>query len=136
MNPSYIPLNLRSQVIERAKELCEYCLIPQSFSFFTHEMDHIIAQKHGGQTISKNLAFSCSLCNKYKGSDIASIDPQTGSITPLFNPRRDIWDNHFEWQASGYIYPLTPKGRATARLLQFNRFDRIEERKLLILLGV
>ena len=48
MSSSYIPTNLRSQVIERANELCEYCLIPQSFSFSTHEIDHIIAQKHGG----------------------------------------------------------------------------------------
>ena len=133
MSSSYIPTNLRSQVIERANELCEYCLIPQSFSFSTHQIDHIIAQKHGGQTISENLALSCSLCNKHKGSDIASIDPQTGIITSLFNPRQDIWDDHFELQVSGNIHPLSPKGRATARLLQFNQSFRIAERRLLIL---
>ena len=134
MNPSYISLNLRSHVTQRARELCEYCLIPQSFSFATHEIDHIIAQKHGGQTVLDNLALSCSLCNKYKGSDIASIDPQTGRITPLFDPRRDVWDDHFEVQETGHIHPLTPKGRATARLLQFNRSPRIAERRLRILL--
>ena len=86
---SYISINLRSQVIERANDLCEYCLIPQSFSFAKHEVDHIIARKHGGQTTSENLALSCSLCNKHKGSDIASIDPQTerGHLTVQSSPR-------------------------------------------------
>ena len=130
---SYISINLRSQVIERANDLCEYCLIPQSFSFAKHEVDHIIARKHGGQTTSENLALSCSLCNKHKGSDIASIDPQTERVASLFNPRQDVWDDHFELQVSGNIHPLTPKGRTTTRLLQFNQSFRIAERRILIL---
>ena len=54
-----------------------------------HEIDHVVAVKHGGQSLKENLSGSCSLCNRYKGSDIASIDPQTGQLTPLFHPRAD-----------------------------------------------
>ena len=68
------------------KATSEYCLISEAVSFAKHQIDHVIAEKHGGQTVEENLALSCTLCNKYKGSDIASIDNKTGEIFPLFNP--------------------------------------------------
>jgi len=43
---TYIPEALRRAVIERAGGRCEYCGKPQ-VSFFPHEVDHVIAQKHG-----------------------------------------------------------------------------------------
>src|SRR5262245_35673880 len=45
---------------------------------------------------ASNLALACFDCNRYKGSDLASLDPETGSLTPLFNPRLDDWSTHFE----------------------------------------
>jgi hypothetical protein len=61
-----------------------------------YEVDHIIAEKHGGSSTSENLCWSCYLYNGYKGSDIGSIDwDGSGKLTPLFNPRRDSWNNHF-----------------------------------------
>jgi len=54
-----------------------------------HEVDHVIAEKHGGLTEPDNLALSCTLCNKHKGSDLTSIDPETGDIVPLYHPRKD-----------------------------------------------
>jgi 5-methylcytosine-specific restriction endonuclease McrA len=131
MSSTYIPSALRRLVCDRAKGCCEYCLIPEETAFAPHEIDHIIAEKHGGLTEAENLALSCTLSNKHKGSDITSIDPETGEVVPLYNLRRDKWHEHFRLNEAEFI-PLTPKGRVTVRLLQLNRPDRVEERKLLI----
>jgi hypothetical protein len=127
MSVTYIPNALRNLVYERAKGCCEYCLISEDVSFAKHQIDHIIAEKHGGLTIEENLALSCTICNKYKGSDIASIDNETDAIVPLFNPRKDIWSKHFRIENEVFI-GLTPNARATIRLLQLNSPVRIEER--------
>ena len=129
MSVTYIPTALRNLVYERADGCCEYCLISETVSFATHQIDHIIAEKHGGQTIEENLALSCALCNKYKGSDLTSIDDETGEIVRFFNPRTDIWSEHFKIENETYI-GLTPNARATIRLLQINNSARIEERKI------
>lgn len=130
MSVTYIPSVLRNSVYERAEGICEYCLIAEMHSFAKHQIDHVIAEKHGGQTIAENLALSCAICNKYKGSDIASIDDETGAIVPLFNPRKDVWNEHFRVENRVFI-GLTPNARATIRLLQINNAARIEERKIL-----
>jgi|SRR5712692_3730959 hypothetical protein len=131
----YIPTALRRLVVERASGRCEYCGLSEALAFAPHELDHIIAQKHGGQTEADNLAFSCALCNKHKGSDVASVDPETGRIVPLYHPRRERWADHFQLQAARFV-PLTPTGRVTTRLLQLNHPDRVAERKLLIAAGL
>lgn len=120
---------------ERAGDRCEYCLIPESATFALHWIDHIVAEKHGGQTEAENLAHSCVLCNQHKGSDLSSVDPNTNEIVLLFHPRRNRWTEHFRL-VGGVIEPLTAIGRATARLLQFNHTDRIEEREQLVLAGL
>ncbi|MDZ7290269.1 MAG: HNH endonuclease [candidate division KSB1 bacterium] len=135
MSSAYVPSALRQLVYERARGRCEYCLISEMVTFASHEIDHIISQKHGGPTEAGNLALCCVLCNKHKGTDIASLDPTTGEIVPLYHPRRDRWLDHFQL-IGAQIIPLTPKGRATARLLQLNHPDRVEERELLIAAGV
>ena len=129
MSVTYIPAALRNLVYECADGCCEYCLISEAISFATHQIDHIIAEKHGGQTVEENLALSCTICNKYKGSDIASIDDETGAIVSLFNPRKDVWSEHFKIE-NGIFVSLTPNARATIRLLQINNSARIEERKI------
>ena len=131
----YIPVALRRFVYDRAQGCCEYCLIPEIASFASHEVDHIIAEKHGGLTQEDNLALSCTLCNKHKGSDLASIDPETGDVTPLYHPRRDRWSTHFSLSGAE-LTPLTPSGRVTVRLLQLNRSDRLKERQLLLKAGI
>jgi HNH endonuclease len=129
MSVTYISATLRNLVYERAKGCCEYCQIPDEVSFAKHQIDHIIAEKHGGLTREENLALSCTICNKHKGSDIASIDNETGEIVLLFNPRNDIWSEHFESE-NGYFIGLTPKARATIRLLQLNNLSRVTERRV------
>jgi hypothetical protein len=125
---------LKDLVIERARGCCEYCGYPQIASFAPHEIDHIVAQKHGGATTEDNLALSCTLCNKHKGSDLASIDPSTQKLEPLFHPRQDTWQEHFRFERA-MIYPLTAKGRVTVKLLQLNQAKRVGERQLLIDVG-
>jgi len=135
MSRTHIPAELRRAVRLRAHDCCEYCLIPESMTLAAHEIDHIIAEKHGGPTDADNLALACAICNGFKGSDLASIDAESGDIVPLFNPRRDRWTEHFRLE-SGRIEPLTASGRATVRLLQLNHPHRVEERLLLIAAGI
>lgn len=131
----YISTDQRRLVVERASGRCEYCLLHQNdAALFDHEVDHIIAEKHGGQTLDNNLAFACFECNRYKGSDIASIDPDTDIITPLYNPRQQVWTDHFTLKGAT-ITPLSAEGRATINLLRLNIAPRIRHREGLIELG-
>ncbi|XPM53630.1 MAG: HNH endonuclease [Leptolyngbya sp. IPPAS B-1204] len=119
MTSAKISADLRQLVSERAQGRCEYCLLHQNFSIYTYEVDHIIAQKHGGPTTADNLALSCLSCNRHKGTDIATFDPATGEITLLFHPRNQSWVEHFRLN-NGRIKGMTPAGRVTAKLLMFN----------------
>ena len=130
MSLTHIPVALRRLVRERSGEWCEYCLIPEAVAFAAHWIDHIIAKQHDGPTIANNLALSCLHCNQHKGSDLSSIDPETGLLVALFHPRRDRWGDHYQL-AGGRIEALTDFGRVTVRLLQLNRADRVQERELL-----
>ena len=131
---TYIPASLRRQVIERAQNRCEYYLLPADVAFFPHEVDHVIAEKHDGNTTADNLAFSCWRCNRHKGSDLTSFDPQTEALSPLFNPRAQVWAEHFAYEAER-IVGLTPEGRTTISLLQSNSEERLRERRLLTIGG-
>lgn len=127
MSVTYIPAALRRSVSERAVGCCEYCLMSEKVSFERHQIDHVIAEKHGGATVEDNLALSCTLCNVRKGSDLASVDEETGEIFRLFNPRIDNWGEHFRLEI-GTLVGLTPNARVTIRLLRLNSPTRIEER--------
>ena len=81
---------LRKLVIERAQHRCEYCLLHEDDAYFSHCIDHIISRKHGGRSEADNLAYACFRCNVWKGSDIGSLDPQTGRIVPLFGSEREF----------------------------------------------
>jgi len=129
-----IPEPLRRFVRTRAKGRCEYCLIHEDDMLFPHEPDHIDAEKHGGLTDADNLAWSCYHCNRNKGSDIASLDPQTGKREFLFHPRKQQWRRHYRLNGP-LIEPLTASARATVALLQLNHPDRVERRLGLIALG-
>ncbi len=130
MSVTYIPAALRRLIEERANRLCEYCLLPADITFFPHEIDHVIAEKHGGETNADNLAFTCWRCNRHKGSDLGSFDPDTGAFSFLFNPRTQQWDEHFKFEEL-QIVGLTSEGRTTARLLQLNSDERLTERQRL-----
>jgi hypothetical protein len=133
---SYVSAELRRAVEERADGACEYCLIHQRDTYVGCHVDHIIAEKHGGRTELDNLAFACAVCNRAKGTDIASLVRGGSQPVRLFNPRIDRWDDHFRLDLHGFeIVPLTNIGVATATLLKFNEVERLLERKSLVLIG-
>ena len=94
-------------------------------------LGHIVSEKHGGSSDVENLAFTCPYCGRAKGSDLASIDPETELLTSLYNPRTQTWSEHFELDGAEII-PLTPFGRVTVQMLRMNHPDRIQEREMLI----
>ena len=136
MSTSYIPADLRRIVYGRAAGLCEYCLLHEDDTFFGCEVDHIISEKHGGPTLSDNLALACLTCNRNKGSDIATLSPRTGALLPLFHPRHDLWSDHFALSADGVtLIGRTETGEATLRLLGLNSAERLLERQALAIAG-
>ena len=108
---------LEQQVRARAREACEYCRIPTWLYAQPFHIDHVIARKHGGQTVFENLAFSCLDCNAHKGTNIAGLDPFTRKLSRLFHPRTDRWEEHFAWHGAELI-GLTPVGRTTVAVLE------------------
>lgn len=123
-----IPKALKQLIRERAIQHCEYCGVHEDDCVLLHRLDHIVARKHGGETVLENMAWSCFWCNSHKGTDLTSIDPDNGRIVRLFHPRRDDWDEHFQVRA-GRIFPLTAIGRVTVRLLQFNCPETVMSRQ-------
>lgn len=83
------------------------------------QIDHIIARQHGGATELENLALACIHCNRFKGPNIAGLDPGSGEVVRLFHPRRDSWTEHFVWNGPR-LKALTQIGRVTIALLLIN----------------
>ena len=121
---------LRAEVAARAGHRCEYCLIHDQDTGFPHQIDHIVSRKHGGTSNADNLALACIICNRHKGTDIASVNPNSGEVVRLFHPRRDMWSDHFRIE-NEVIEPLSEVGRVTIYLLKFNAAERLGERRLL-----
>lgn len=107
------------KVRERAAGCCEYCRLPAAAQFLPFQVDHVIARKHGGPESLDNLALACVHCNRYKGPNVAGIDPETQSVVRLYNPRSDRWIDHFHWNDST-IEPITAIGRVTVAVLFLN----------------
>jgi hypothetical protein len=118
---AYISEALRRQVIERARGLCEYCQTQQAI-VIEMEIDHVVPESAGGLTEIDNLSLACGHCNSHKHYFQAAADPKTGETVPLFNPRTQIWGDHFPWsEDSTLIIGLSPIGRATVERLKVNR---------------
>jgi hypothetical protein len=124
-----IPGELRAEVVRRAKFRCEYCLLHESDAAFPHEIDHIISKQHGGATTADNLAYACMVCNRFKGSNIASV-LSSGDLVALFNPRQQPWNDHFRLDGA-VIEPLNAIGEVTARVLRLNAAERVVRRSIL-----
>jgi len=122
---------LQLEVRGRAAGRCEYCLFPEYASELPFHVDHIIAEKHGGRTEPENLAWACFSGNLRKGSNIAGLDPHSGELTPLFNPRADTWSEHFAWDGV-WLRGKTAIGRATVTVLDINHVDSVTVREALL----
>lgn len=127
---------IRQRIAEQARYRCGYCLTLEVVSGVPLTLEHIISKARGGQDVEANLWLSCRLCNEAKGAAIEAVDPQTGEITPLFNPRTQIWTEHFAWSANGtYIIGQTPMGRATVVALSLNSELRVRSRAIWVEAG-
>lgn len=85
------------------------------------EIEHIIPLAQGGGSDESNLWLSCPLCNRYKADKISARDPLTGEDAALFNPRTQVWADHFRWSEDGLrIIGLTPTGGATVAALHLD----------------
>jgi hypothetical protein len=130
MNP-----RLRERVRQRAEGRCEYCHAPEALSRFRFQADHIIAEKHGGVTDMKNLAWAYFRCNSHKGPNVAGWDGGSGATVRLYHPRMDIWKEHFRWSGPRLV-GKTLVGRATIDVLCINRKEAIELRAAWLSEGV
>jgi hypothetical protein len=115
-------------VRQRAENCCEYCRLSQSGQLVSFQIDHIIAVKHDGTDEDDNLCLACYDCNIYKGSDVAALDPLTRAATRLYDPRQQLWDEHFRLNPDATISGLTPEGRTTVRVLRINDIERVNQR--------
>jgi hypothetical protein len=117
---SEIPRALADEVILRAGSRCEYCGLSQLGQEATFHIDHVIPRAASGPTVIGNLALACVSCSLRKWAKQTAVDPVTGDEVALFNPRADIWAEHFGWD-NERVVPLTPVGRATVDSLAMNR---------------
>ena len=116
-----IPKEIRQQVRERAKHLCEYCHSLEEASAACFEIDHIQPRSLGGSDQFENLALACQRCNSYRYNFTEGIDPESQISVMLFNPRSNQWNEHFIWEKSGLVIRgKTPIGRATCDRLDLN----------------
>src|SRR5262245_51667620 len=131
-----IDAHLAEAVRRRSGYACEYCRVPQAgYPTVTFPIDHVRARQHRGTTDLRNLALSCLHCNSHKGPNAAGHDPETGKLTPLYNPRRHRWARHFRW-IGPRIVGRTPVGRVTILVLDMNAEKALLARALLIRRGL
>lgn len=111
----------KDRVRKRAGGRCEYCHADEHWQFVKFTIDHIIPQSEEKNDSMENLALACRNCNERRSNLVESIDPETGEIVRLFNPRLDQWNDHFAWIDNGLVLAgSSATGRATVALLDLN----------------
>lgn len=127
---------LRQRLAEEARYRCGYCLTQEVVSGIPLTLEHIIPKARGGKDDEDNLWLSCRLCNEAKGVLIEAVDPQTDESVPLFNPRTQVWTDHFAWSEDGtQVIGQTPVGRATVATLSLNSELRVRARSIWVEAG-
>lgn len=135
MSRPYISPSLRRRVVEDAGHRCGYCLAEEAFMGMSLTIDHILPLAAGGSNKLENLWLACRQCNEYKQARTRVEDPETGELTPLFNPRTQQWIEHFHIDNDCIITGLTAVGRATVVALQLNRTILVAARRRWIFVG-
>ena len=124
-------------VAKNADGFCEYCRSQQSLCPATFHIEHILPQAQGGTDALDNLALSCGGCNGHKGIKTDAFDPVNRVRVPLFHPRRQQWQEHFEWSSDfTLMLGLTETGRATIEALRMNRVGVVNLRRILSASGL
>lgn len=136
MSRSYVSKAIRERVADAARYRCGYCLSSEQVVGAPMEIDHIMPESAGGITEEDNLWLACSLCNDHKSDRVVAIDALTGDVVRIFNPRHQLWHEHFRWNdAKDRILGLTPTGRATVVTLNLNRPSLVKARQLWVAAG-
>ncbi len=126
-----VTLALRRRIAEQARHRCGYCLTQEIVSGIPLTLEHIVPTAKGGQTIEENLWLSCRLCNEAKGVLTDANDPESSMSVPLFNPRHQVWAEHFSWSSDGVrVIGKTPTGRCTVEGLSLNSEFRMRARSM------
>jgi hypothetical protein len=126
----------RKRLAQQALFRCGYCLTQELVSGVPLTIEHLLPRARGGGDEEGNLWLSCRLCNEAKGILTEAIDPETGEIASLFNPRLQRWAEHFIWAEVGTnVVGLTPTGRATVAVLSLNTEFRVRTRALWVEVG-
>ena len=130
MKRANISKTLKEKVRQTARHRCGYCLFLELYSPTVFQIDHIIPLAEGGTNEEENLWLLCETCNRAKSNKIEVFDAKTKTIVPIFNPRTQSWNEHFEW-SDNYtrIIGKTPIGRGTVAELNLNKKRIIEVRK-------
>ena len=119
----------RKLVSERAYGCCEYCMSQENYATQLFSVEHIFPLALGGNSDLENLALSCQGCNNFKFTKLTAFDKETNDLVPIFNPRKDVWTEHFRWnERFTVIIGLTPIGRVTVQTLRLNRNILINQR--------
>jgi len=132
-----IPVVIERRVRQAAQHRCGYCLSPQHLVMARLEIEHIVPLAKGGTDDEANLLLACPICNGHKSDKTEAIDPETGATLPLFNPRTQVWSEHFAWTDDGLrIVGRTLVGRATVVALHLDDDpDAIAVRSYWVLAG-
>lgn len=130
---SLISASQRDAVVRRARSRCEYCHLAQDSQVATFPIDHVLPLVLGGLTELSNLALACPRCNAAKWKHAEALDPESGELLPLYNPRTQQWNDHFRWSDadSTIIEALSAVGRTTLALLDLNSTQHRTIRALL-----
>ncbi len=132
----YIRRVLREKVAAEAGHRCGYCLTPQEYTAMPMHVEHITPLAAGGSSTEENLWLACPLCNGHKGTQIRGIDPDNDEQVAFFNPRRQVWHEHFRWSEDGImIVGRTACGRATVAALQLNNEHLVRARRRWVMVG-
>jgi hypothetical protein len=127
---------LRQQVMIAADYRCEYCKASARITGTPLVIDHVFPQSLGGEDDVENLAAACYRCNLLKNNKTQVQDVETGEQTRLFNPRSDVWSEHFAWTEGGQLLVgLTAIGRVTVLALRLNNDNLVVARSLWIAAG-
>lgn len=137
MSKSALPVAIRKFVQSRARGFCEYCRSRDDCGTGPFSVEHILPYAHGGSDDPENLAYACSGCNGHKFVKVVARDDVSEQFAPLFNPRTEIWSEHFRWdETATVLLGQTPTGRATIDALQMNRIALVNLRSGMVLLGI
>lgn len=96
-----ISVQRKQRLLKLANYRCGYCLTSQHVIGPLLEVEHIVPASQGGSDEDENLWIACPSCNNYKADKTSAPDALSGKQVRLFNPRQDVWREHFKWSDDG-----------------------------------